>query len=806
MIQCYGYMNLEIKMNNMKKRIKNNNVGKYTVLIAIIIIAILCFETIGFATLNDILTLNSNVTFEKDGILEITKVTLTTSTRATQSSTPDVNGVNATFHVSLSPTRNGGTSTITYRCTLKNNSSFNQTISNASVSKNSFTNTNNVSVGTPSISGLTSGTTLSPGQEINFTVTLTASTTSRTSYTSTGNIVLTLNNTAGASGSLIGNLQNNTFDLVNNQMVEININVLNTKTHAHDLSFALGTNKITLVNSNGQSLGLLSIAANDTQTLKIYAKIADGVEFSNSPYNTDLTMTCNDGSVIHLGHIYFTVPVNENIQVDADAPIITSVTASKNNTLGKIDVTYAATDESDISGYYVIKCIKQNNNYNCDDEISTTQTSHSFTNLDPGTYMFKVYAIDEYENVASSSDIQNANTSSGPAMISSDLQVSWPVTITFELTNLNYDGSNSSGTVNANYKESYSFTLSGNSAGFGQYYYVPSDIKLEINNEVITEGYTYTPDSGNNPTSASVVIAKGTLTGNAKITAEDNGCLVEGTKILLANGEYKNIEDITYYDLLAVWSYDSGKIEYTYPIWIEQKKRTNNYQVTTFSDGSILKTVMHHGIFNADLNRFVSVDDRDSFNIGTNVLKVDSSGNLKKVKVVNIELKNDTVNYYHVVSTRYYNIIANDFLTTDGTVVLSNLYGFDENLKWKNKTYDKAYSYDDFKDIIPYYMFVGMRMHEGIYLQDYGLDLQTFKYYLAKNQVNKNMILPVPTINNRRVFIVSALNQSKKIFEGKEYVLPGNNKKFLNTTDNKIYKSGDKVKIYTSTYFKEISN
>ena len=44
------------------------------------------------------------------------------------------------------------------------------------------------------------------------------------------------------------------------------------------------------------------------------------------------------------------------------------------------------------------------------------------------------------------------------------------------------------------------------------------------------------------------------------------------------------------------------------------------------------------------------------------------------VYVTNIENVEKNVKYYHVVSTRYYNIIANDILTTDDAVVLSNLY------------------------------------------------------------------------------------------------------------------------------------
>ena len=50
--------------------------------------------------------------------------------------------------------------------------------------------------------------------------------------------------------------------------------------------------------------------------------------------------------------------------------------------------------------------------------------------------------------------------------------------------------------------------------------------------------------------------------------------------------------------------------------------------------------------------------------VGTSITKL-VNNKLKSVKVKEIKTINKKVKYYFVASTRYYNIIANDFVTTD---------------------------------------------------------------------------------------------------------------------------------------------
>ena len=787
----------------MKKKVKQiSKFRKYTLLIVIVMITIFCIETVGYAQISRLIKIGGDVTWKVDGKLLITNVTQVSLTRATQNSTPTFEGKQVGFNVTLSPTsnNNNGAATAIYDVTLTNNSSFVHTFTNSDITSN-FNNTNRVTT-TVQVTGLTEGQRIEPGSTATFRVTIRGVRRNAmgggNNNTATGTTTIVINTNALSNGNLLATLSNDEGNLIRNPIESFHMNVMNTRPYAQTLTLSSTSDKIEIVNSTGGNLGNLSVNGSETTSLDFYVKAKDTAMFGQSPYKANVILTSSDGTVIDLGTITLVVPTAGNVTHDGDAPVISNVTASKNSTDGSVTVSYSGSDESAISSYYIVPCKENNGSYTCGDAKPSSTTSYTFTGLEYGTYIFKVYAEDEWGNVATPSEINAATTSSGHASTSTSAFYRWKVNVNFSLTNMYYDGTNTSGTVSVDYMQDYTFTLTT----FGNNYDMPNTITVANSSGNLTAGtgYSFQQNNGN------VTIYGAYVTENLNVSATSNynWCLAEGTQIKLADGTYKNIEDIRYNDLLSAWSYDSGSITKEFPIWLEKGDTTKSYQLNTFSDGTTLKTVGYHGVYSVDDNMFISVDDYDHFKVGTTILKVDKNNKLYKVKVTDIKIVNEKVKYYHVVSTRYYNVIANDVLTTDGTVILSNLYGFDKNLKWKNKTYDRAYSYDDFKDIIPYYMYVGMRMHEGIYLQDYGLDLQTFKYYLSMNQVNPRLLREVPKIGSKHIFYVAIDNKTKQVLEGDTFVLPGEDNKYLNTTDNKIYNSKDKVKIYTSTYFERV--
>ena len=332
-----------------------------------------------------------------------------------------------------------------------------------------------------------------------------------------------------------------------------------------------------------------------------------------------------------------------------------------------------------------------------------------------------------------------------------------------------------------------------------------------INNLTVSMGgitlnsgeYNYNTNSG--------AVSIDNVTGDIQITGTASGnnvCLIEGTKVKLANGEEKNIEDIDYDDLLLVWSYEEGRVVEEYPLWIEKGKKANEYTKITFSDSSTINIYYDHAFFSGDENKFVNVQDEKLFHVGTHILKVNKKNELKEVEVVKIETIQEDVNYYFVASTRYYNIISDDFITTDAYTDITNLYPFNDNITWKYKSSEELdYSY--LEEVLPYYMYKGFRAGEVMVLLNQDkTSISDFKGYIEYIVLAEHMHKQPTTKNGSRYWPVKVegkWNKQVYIKEGTYYHLPMDRsiKYWYSTSENKYYKPGERVQVWTGMYFEK---
>lgn len=352
------------------------------------------------------------------------------------------------------------------------------------------------------------------------------------------------------------------------------------------------------------------------------------------------------------------------------------------------------------------------------------------------------------------------------------------------------------------------------SSGGTKHLYEPSGGTKTTNNK---NSSTSNKKGGSSSTSGNSTSSKGS-------GSKGGVCLAENTLITMADGTKKPIQEIDYDDLLLVWSYELGKLVYEYPIWIEKEGTADSYQLTTFSDGSTLKTVGAHAIFNKDLNMYVSVTDKDNFKVGTNVLKLSDDNKYISVKVKDIKIVEENVKYYYVASTRYYNVFANDFLTSDGLTILSNLYGF-ENMMWPSNYEDYVSKNENlFKKEelnLPDYLYYGLRAGEAKKLEkDNLLSLEQFKQYASSNLINAEMVKsPLTDDYGNRMWMVTTSNgylncKSNNNCLYKEhsmYRLPlaikNGNKKFVgwyNMADGKMYKENELVTVNHGMHFEAV--
>ena len=690
--------------------------------------------------------------------------------------------------------------------------------------------------------GISNGDVIESGDTRTFTVTLTLITNNDTgSYdTSSSAGVDTTPDTEEETGDITATISPNTGDL-RSPLTRAEFTVTVTNTYPSDREFTLlsSNSNLEIVNSSNNPIGNLTIHGNDTQTYTVYVKAVQGAQFVNNTDTMTMYLSSDCQSNATVGNLTFNVD-KHNVP-DTTKVTVGDVTIdyyrSADGEPPEVGSVYVTWDRKDYGGTpisdYVVQLFKEGQSSAAYTESETSSAKkYKFTNVAAGSYYAVVYGIDSATPTPNSgaSDVSGATTANGYASRTSGYTAfSWEFAVdTSGIKNLNVAVASPTTDKSKAYREQkYSITVKASGQTGWSDNTAPTDLTVkmgatESTATTLTKGTHYNYERSNSNKTGTLTINKGVINNNLYISGNHiEGCLIEGTKIKLASGKYKKIEDINYDDLLLTYSYETGEFAYEYPIWIEKATLTNKYQINTFSDGTVLKTYGYHGVFETELNRFVSVDKPEEFHVGSKIakLKEDGSG-FETVTVTNIEYKNEYAVYYHVVSTRYYNIIANDLITTDGTTILSNLYGFTDNMKWPKEVREAAmediYTYNDLSDVIPYYMFKGLRAEEGKVLSNYGLDLDTFKGYLLKNQNNPNMLRKPIQKNGKNMWMVTTnldkINEfNKNEFlreEGSIYTLPGvNNKKFvgwLNYSDNKMYKPGDKVEVYYGMHFEAV--
>ena len=540
---------------------------------------------------------------------------------------------------------------------------------------------------------------------------------------------------------IIGNISgSNEGDLSgNNTLTPFQISVESTFDDSKSFTINSLSPDFEVVDSNGNTLGSQTIAANTTGTYTFYLKKANGAAFASETATAGITINY-DSTYVNVGEVHITVDKDASF-VDSQAPVISNVAISKNKTVtGEATLTWNGTDNVGVLSYDIYKCTSSG----CDNPITVSGTTNSylFTGLSEDTYYFVVTGLDDAGNTAD--QISDATTNPGPASKTADTALIWTYNVS---ANITYGTiAHTSGTSIAA-GGTYQGKITPNSNTLTTSYSLPNTITVVMDDRTLDASeYTYTR-TGTNAGNVRV----DNVSGDIQITAviDTSACLVEGTLITLADGTTKPVEEVTYQDELKVWDYSNGAAGTEYPAWIEKTRPGSYHQLTKFSDGSELKTYGWHGVFDVDNNEFISVDDPTRFYPGVRIYKVQDD-ELVPVTVVSTERVEGIINIYHVVSRQYYNVIANDVLTTDGTVMLSNLYGFDENIKWpilRDQVIsdpNNLYTYADFVDIgLPERMFNELRVAEAKFLCiRYGLTLEQFKLYLLGNQLNPDMWLP----------------------------------------------------------------
>ncbi len=205
-------------------------------------------------------------------------------------------------------------------------------------------------------------------------------------------------------------------------------------------------------------------------------------------------------------------------------------------------------------------------------------------------------------------------------------------------------------------------------------------------------------------------------------------CLAEGTSVRLSDNTYKNIEDIDYSDDLLVWDFDLGEFSSALPLWIKRKESISKYNLLKFSDGSELRTISQHRIFNKELGKF-TYPMTDETPIGTTTFNSDGL----EITLVSKEVIKERVNYYNVITKNHLNIFANDILTS---CRYNNIYPI-ENMKFIK---DDRPIRDMSEFNIPEEFYYGLRVGEQTF------DVKDVKKYVNRLEYRSKEVVYFETI------------------------------------------------------------
>lgn len=197
-------------------------------------------------------------------------------------------------------------------------------------------------------------------------------------------------------------------------------------------------------------------------------------------------------------------------------------------------------------------------------------------------------------------------------------------------------------------------------------------------------------------------------------------CFSADTEVLMADGSVKPVQDLTYEDELLVWDFDNGCFAKAKALWITKPRKADHYYRLKFSDGTELRLVGSDG----KCHRLLNIENGEftygsHFHVGQHTFKEDGSN----PRLVSIELVEEEVEYYNVVTHYHMNCFANGILSSTG---YNNMYPI------KDMKFVK-----DNRELIPFenYVDVPRQFYDSLRLGEQDLSKRSIEK--AKNYVGR---------------------------------------------------------------------
>ena len=388
--------------NTIDKLKKNQNI-----FLLLLVVMVISFMTVGFASYGKILEFGGSVTLKPDGKLEILNINLVSSSNVSDSEIPVITNNTINFKITFS-----GSEELyyaVYSLDIINNSSYDYVYNDFQFTPVVNSSGGGVGTLTLTVDGIKNGDVVKAGETRSITMTLNLEVSDKDqSYDASAST--DIDASQQDRGSVLASISVIDDDLTGeNNLGMVKLKVINS--YSKDINFTVNSTNgnFVVVASDGSELGSLLINANEENEYDVYLKINDGSIFDSEISSTMLILKC--GSLGNITTDTITLSVSKTEEVDNEKPQIGQVSFVMNNTIGQADVSFSRLDSggSSIVNYTILLYDATTdtliNTYNTGSAI----TEYSITSLEEGSYYVRVYGTDEAGN-SGSEDVDNATT------------------------------------------------------------------------------------------------------------------------------------------------------------------------------------------------------------------------------------------------------------------------------------------------------------------------------------------------------------------------------------------------------------
>lgn len=318
-----------------------------------------------------------------------------------------------------------------------------------------------------------------------------------------------------------------------------------------------------------------------------------------------------------------------------------------------------------------------------------------------------------------------------------------------------------------------------------------------------------------NPTGAVTVIAS---------SSQDAPCLLKDTEVLLADGTTKLIQDITYNDLVLTYNPYLKRFIGEYPCVITEAPHehiTNNFKRVSFDDGNYLDIACLHTVLIKENDKYdfnkVSVWDKQDSILNKDAVYYEN-GEVKTHKVISIDNLSNTekVSAYNVFVPMHGTIITNNVFTGGNYLVSKS--ALDKGVTKDKSKIDKVSSYltdeyilNDYNTLCKIFTDLPFDVYVSSFLSYYNLcneiigDTQMSEE--DKNGLKYTLSLWKGFYKERdKECNVKIDDIIYKVNAGDTFTFPDTYQTYLDTSNYKTYKAGDKKIVYISEVIVGIDN